>query len=98
MSDKPSVSANNEIEAFLHCAMCIEEKPADMSMREYGSYEIGWTPHGFQMWCIRHECNVMHIDFQGQKHPANTHRLKTDEEVRVESHPKLKLVKKGDKE
>ena len=78
--------------------MCIEEKPTDMSIREYGHYEIGWTPHGLQMWCIRHECNVMHVDFQGQQHPANTSRRRTEEEVREEHYPKLKIVKKEGEE
>ena len=98
MSNKPFISVNNEIEAFLHCNKCVEEKPDTISMREYSAYEVGWTPVGLQMWCKRHECNVMHIDFQGQKHPANTCRLKTKEEIRVETHPGLKLVKKGDRE
>lgn len=64
----------NEIKAFLHCALCLQEKPAGISPREWAKLEIGWTEFGLQVWCQRHECNVMHVDFQGKKHPANTDR------------------------
>ena len=25
--------------------------------------EVGWTNQGFQVWCTRHNTNVIHIDF-----------------------------------
>ena len=40
-------------------------------MSEWGGYDIGWTKLGLQVWCKKHNCNMMHIDFQGQQHPAN---------------------------
>ena len=64
----------NSISAFMHCDRCLKEKPADLSPREWASLECGWTKLGFQVWCKRHEANVIHMDFQGQQHPANVTR------------------------
>ena len=52
-----------------------------MSPREYASLEVGFTKEGLQIWCKRHEVNVMHIDFQGQRHPAATHCEKDPDET-----------------
>lgn len=62
----------NEIKAYLHCAMCLKERPEDVSPRDAQFISVGWTPLGIQVWCNIHESNVLHIDFEGQKHPANT--------------------------
>lgn len=74
-ASRPPPPATNSIIAFLHCRRCGHEVPRGMSMREYARYEVGWTSQGFQLWCLRHECNVLHVDFQGQKHPANLSAL-----------------------
>jgi len=57
----------NEIQMFFHCGECLEEVPPGMSPQEYGSLEIGWTTAGIQVWCKRHNVNVVHFDFEGQK-------------------------------
>ena len=88
------VGNNKEILQYLHCGQCIKEKPANISMKEYANYEIGWTADGLQVWCIRHECNIMHVDFEGQTHPANTSRIKTPEERREG----IRLVKPGEED
>lgn len=64
----------NEIQGFLHCSLCLEERPKNISPREYASLEVGFTELGMQVWCKRHECNVLHVDFEGRKHPANGER------------------------
>ncbi len=61
----------NEISLYLHCRQCIEQKPYDVSPQEWGRIEVGFTKIGLQVWCKRHHINVVHIDFQGQQHPAN---------------------------
>jgi hypothetical protein len=66
--------ANNHIKLFFHCAQCMEDKPANISPRDWAQIEAGWTDHGLQVWCKRHETNILHIDFEGQQHPANTNR------------------------
>lgn len=71
---KRPISNELQIKTYLHCSLCIQEKPPGMSPREYASVEIGATEQGFQVWCKRHECNVVHIDFEGRQHPANTKR------------------------
>ena len=62
---KPRVK--KEIEEFFNCHRCLEENG-------YGPYdphiEVGWTKKGIQVWCKYHDMNMIHIDFQGQKHPA----------------------------
>ena len=63
--------ATNEIVTFFHCSLCIKELPSGISPRDWAQLEVGWTPHGIQIWCKRHECNVAHIDFEGAQHPAN---------------------------
>lgn len=67
-----------QIEQFLHCGLCIKELPEGVSPKEYQSVQVGWTKQGLQVWCKRHDCNVVHIDFQGACHPANTTRKATE--------------------
>ena len=57
----------NEIEMFFHCKKCLEELPPDTSPREWVHIEAGWTEKGFQVWCVRHEMNIIHVDLMGQK-------------------------------
>jgi len=61
-------TVTNRIKIFMHCKMCLDEFYAmdtNLSPREYAQIEIGWTDEGFQVWCKRHEVNVMDVDFQG---------------------------------
>ena len=68
---------NNNIETFLHCELCYWELKnakteedfsligavAGESQMSYSRFEAGWTKQGFQVWCTRHNTNVIHIDF-----------------------------------
>lgn len=65
------ISTELQIQLYMHCGECLYEKPKGISAREFAQLELGWTEIGLQVWCKRHEINVMHVDFQGQKHPAN---------------------------
>jgi hypothetical protein len=78
--DERVIPSSNEIVRFMHCGLCLMEKPPDESPRTYAKLEVGFTALGIQVWCRRHEANVVHIDFQGQKHPANLHRLRKEGE------------------
>jgi len=64
-----SDTVTNKIHMFIHCKLCLDEfyssKPSDLSPREYAQIEVGWTKPGFQIWCKRHEVNVMDVDFGG---------------------------------
>lgn len=57
----------NEIEMFFHCKKCLEELPPDTSPREWVRIEAGWSKRGLQIWCVRHEMNITHVDLMGQK-------------------------------
>lgn len=58
---------NNDITTFFHCKECLESLPNGKSPRDWVRLEVGWTPKGIQVWCIRHEMSVAHFDFEGQK-------------------------------
>jgi hypothetical protein len=70
MSDGPS--NEKEIGAYIHCGKCLRDIPAGVSPAEYARTEAGWTPRGLQLWCRRHDLNIMHVDFEGHRHKANT--------------------------
>lgn len=67
-----SVPNTKEIKAYLHCNLCWREKPKNVFIRDYQQLEVGWTDLGIQVWCRRHNVNIVHIDFEKNKHPANT--------------------------
>ena len=52
-----------EIELFFHCAKCASEAPKGIFLKEYQHIECGWTKKGFQVWCNRHDMNIINIDF-----------------------------------
>lgn len=66
-----------DIQLYLHCAQCLAETPPGSSPKDHARLEVGWTMKGVQVWCNRHNCNVVNIDFQGATHPANTTREET---------------------
>lgn len=76
MSDE--IPVTNEIQMYLHCAKCIREKPANVSPQEWSRTQTGWTIRGIQVWCVRHSMNVLHMDFQGAKHPGALHAMDPD--------------------
>lgn len=71
------MSVPNDIQGVIHCVRCLNERKASPELSEqyspgeYASLEVGFTREGVQIWCLRHDVNVMHIDFEGHKHPAN---------------------------
>jgi hypothetical protein len=74
---------DNNIVQYFHCGLCLDELPAGLSPSDYQQNEGGWTKDGFQVWCKRHDCNVIHMDFEGAKHPAFLERKPTPEEARA---------------
>jgi hypothetical protein len=66
------IEYDNQIVRFIHCKKCLDERPPTVSPREYVQLEVGFTAPGLQVWCKRHEVNVMNIDFEGAgPFPAN---------------------------
>lgn len=72
-----SLLAKKQIQGFMHCANCMSRKPDGISPAEWAKLECGWTQQGFQVWCRRCDVNVVHVNFEGQQHPANT-RMRDD--------------------
>ena len=62
--------SQNEIVQFFHCKRCGENIPPGISPSDHQEIEVGWTKIGFQVWCKRHDLNIVHIDFEGHKHPV----------------------------
>ena len=63
-----AIPNTKSIDLFMHCAKCIEEQQGQQ-------LEVGWTALGLQVWCKRHDKNVVHIDFGGLQLHANTTAL-----------------------
>jgi len=68
---KQVVSNKLKIGVYCHCAKCLKELPSGESAQSYSRYSVGWTELGLQVWCNRHNANVMNVDFEGIRHPAN---------------------------
>jgi hypothetical protein len=70
------IPLDNRIVMFFNCRRCYEEMPPGVSPRDWARLEAGWTEIGFQVWCVRHDINLFHVDFEGKTHPASTHAEK----------------------
>ncbi len=75
------LSNANCIEGFAHCTSCFGQCPAGVTPREWARLEAGLTKRGMQIWCVRCEANLMHVDYEGQQHPVTTTRAKAGERV-----------------
>lgn len=67
-------TANLAVDGFVHCGMCLRDLDEGRARGEspcsYARLNVGFTEIGLQVWCVRHDVNVLHIDFQGHRHPA----------------------------
>lgn len=61
MNDRP-IPSTQQGTRFLHCVKCIEERPEGVSPAEYARLSVSLTPIGIQVFCQRHEINVIHVD------------------------------------
>ena len=53
----------NKIQMYLHCKSCLSNRSKD-------KVSVGYTKEGIQVWCDMCNSNIVHIDFEGNKHPA----------------------------
>ena len=75
----PALTNANAIEAYLHCRRCLAARPATESPATWSRLDVGYTEMGLQVWCRRCDVNVMHVDYEGATHPADTTRAKDDD-------------------
>ena len=68
------------ITQYVVCSKCADELAhlnPPQSLQDYAAMDVGFTEYGVQVWCRRHKANIVHIDFQGAKLPADFRRLET---------------------
>lgn len=71
---RPALQILNEIVGVMHCRKCLKEFDDQgmallISPADYAALDVGWTPTGIQVWCRRHNYNVLCLE------------LKTEDEV-----------------
>lgn len=64
---KKKSGLNNEISMYFHCSECLKEIPKGESPMTYQRIQVGYTQRGLQVWCTRHNLNIIHLDFLKQK-------------------------------
>ena len=64
---RSEIPVDEQIVKYMHCLRCMDGRPEDQSPREWARLNVGMTPIGFQVWCVRHDLNVLHIDFEGRR-------------------------------
>jgi hypothetical protein len=62
---KSKAAVPNRIAAHFHCGECLKEFPGLTPYVKLIS--AGWTEEGLQVWCDRHNRNIIDVDFMGQK-------------------------------
>ena len=71
MSDTAISLLQNQITQHVICAKCEEEflngLTDSSSLQDYTELDVGFTDTGIQVWCRRHDANVVHVDFEGRK-------------------------------
>jgi hypothetical protein len=58
------IPITDAIHTYLHCGACEDQKQPQ-------KIEVGFTRLGLQVWCPRHNANVIHINFAGYDLPFN---------------------------
>ena len=75
MTDTTIALLQNRITQHVVCAKCEAEylggSTDSRSLQDYAKLDIGFTNIGIQVWCRRHNTNVVHVDFEGQKLKAD---------------------------
>ena len=70
-----------QIDQHIICANCEEEFQAGStdisSLQNYTKLCIRFPDFGIQVWCRRHDANVVHVNFNGQKFKADFQCLET---------------------
>ena len=69
----------NNITEPMVCETCLKEYGAlqnpDITLRDYVKVDVGFSQIGLQVWCQRHDKNICHIDFEGNRPKADFRSL-----------------------
>ena len=61
----------NQIKEPIVCVKCSNELSQGLtdakSIQDYSRVDVGFTDRGLQIWCQRHQVNICHINFEGNK-------------------------------
>lgn len=60
----------NRIERFMHCRKCLVELPEGQSPQDYARLAVGFTNNGVQVWCNRHDEEVVHLTLLDSVEPT----------------------------
>ena len=65
----------HKIEQPIVCSRCADDvtegRAGLVSMADYMRLDVGFSGTGLQVWCRRHDANVVHIDFEGRELPTD---------------------------
>jgi len=53
-----------QVKLFFNCQKCFDQLPVGQSMHEYSRTQAGFTDEGIQVWCNRHNCEVVHLKYE----------------------------------
>jgi len=69
MAETQEEKQTPDIISYIHCRDCmtdwaeLKDAGTGMSPAEFQDNEVGFTPTGVQVWCRRHDKNVISFDF-----------------------------------
>ena len=79
MPKNPFEQLHNKITNQIVCSKCeiefMKAETGSRSLQEYSMLDAGFTNSGLQVWCRRHDVNVVHVDFDGNRLKADFRSL-----------------------
>ena len=86
MNDNYENLLNNIAEPMV-CETCLKEYGAlqnpDITLRDYVKVDVGFSQIGIQVWCQRHDKNICHIDFEGNRHGQISEAWKRSKNAKI---------------
>ena len=79
MPENSLENLQNKITNQIVCSKCeiefMKGRTGSPSLQKYSLLDVGFTKRGLQVWCRRHDVNVVHIDFDGNRLKADFRSL-----------------------
>ena len=81
MPENSLENLQNKITNQIVCSKCeiefMKGGTGSRSLQKYSLLDVGFTNRGLQVWCRRHDVNVVHVDFDGNRLKADFRSLET---------------------